>query len=923
MIGQKKAGRVRLAFILILFVAFTFRLWNLGTQSLWHDEAWSVFSAYHPLAWGAQGTDPNAPPIFYITLSLWQHLAGDSVWAMRYWSLLVGWITVAVVIRLTRVWFGINAALLTGFLAAISPILWVFSQEIRAYVAMPLLALILLELAGRLIALNPGQHSRRVWLWLLLTETITLYTHNLAVPLIAWLNVTVIVALLWRREWRKLRNWIIAQAGLALAYLPWLITQRPTGTALNTPPTLDLATLWNIWQSYFTGIRTMLNVDPALMALTALIGLLALVALLAALALNHSRRMLLVLSQSILVPVFELGIILAAHIDFHPRYFIVGVVTALIMIGVGLGALAKRQPLMRLALAGTALLAVGLTVRMTQLTFSSSVYQHDDFRTIAQRYATLGSDDAIIIPYGWEPTLDYYSRKMEFKARFINVPLHANADTILDTLRTELQGVQRAEFLTWYQLPADVRGAYACILSATGQAADDSLTVQGLTTDRYHSFLIRDFAPIEGKVDEVDFGTLRLTLNTLRDWRGIWGINTFCAISHWQLAGRTDQDWRVVIHMLNVPLNWEIGKADTQLLNDQQLPTSLWSERGSGTAFNLLKLPEGLPSEPTSPFFITTSVYSSQTPQGVSGLACERNRGTDPCYPDPGGRLKTVSIVTTDRPPDPVVALQPSAQDIPLDAGAYLHRADIPNAKSLQQGECPHIALEFWRPQGAAGRLLVGARWRISGGSNYWQSWLAPTQQKALVWFNLCIPDDATGSAVLETSVMTDLPQDPNPIQLAEYTISEIKRTFTEPEIGLTARVGADFGSAGQLIGARVDSPSMKAGAPFSVTLLWKAAATWADGYTIFVHLLDANGQVIAQSDSVPANGERPMTNWLAGEYITDPHTLTWNRQDYTGPATLEVGMYSPNSGDRAKLSDGSDHVLLPGTVMVRPVTVK
>ncbi len=83
---RPRAGRFAFytALSLILLMAFALRLWNLGTQSLWHDEAWSVFSGYHPLAWGALGTDPNAPPIFYMTLSVWQHLVGDGVWAMRF-----------------------------------------------------------------------------------------------------------------------------------------------------------------------------------------------------------------------------------------------------------------------------------------------------------------------------------------------------------------------------------------------------------------------------------------------------------------------------------------------------------------------------------------------------------------------------------------------------------------------------------------------------------------------------------------------------------------------------------------------------------------------------------------------------------------------------------------------------------------------
>src|SRR5438045_2443174 len=99
---------------IILFAAFAFRLWNLGTQSLWHDEAWSVFSGYHPLAWGQLGTDVNAPPIFYMTLGLWQNLAGDSVWAMRCWSALLGLIAVAVTALIARRWFGPRVAILAA-----------------------------------------------------------------------------------------------------------------------------------------------------------------------------------------------------------------------------------------------------------------------------------------------------------------------------------------------------------------------------------------------------------------------------------------------------------------------------------------------------------------------------------------------------------------------------------------------------------------------------------------------------------------------------------------------------------------------------------------------------------------------------------------------------------------------------------------
>ncbi|MGV2438200.1 MAG UNVERIFIED_CONTAM: hypothetical protein LVT10_27705 [Anaerolineae bacterium] len=42
--------------------------------------------------------------------------------------------------------------------------------------------------------------------------------------------------------------------------------------------------------------------------------------------------------------------------------------------------------------------------------------------------------------------------------------------------------------------------------------------------------------------------------------------------------------------------------------------------------------------------------------------------------------------------------------------------------------------------------------------------------------------------------------------------------------------------------------------------------------YTAFVQALDANGQLIAQSDQTPSQGERPTTTWRVGEYIMDRH---------------------------------------------------
>ena len=141
-------------------------------------------------------------------------------------------------------------------MVAVSPLLWDYSQEVRAYIAVPLLAILLLYGADRLLHHHPRQ---RDWALVFLTELVALYTHNLAVPLVIWLNVTLILFWLFRRDGRHLTLWIVSQVALGLLYLPWVLSQTPSGTPLNTPPTVGLGLLRDIWYSYFLPVPLQLH----------------------------------------------------------------------------------------------------------------------------------------------------------------------------------------------------------------------------------------------------------------------------------------------------------------------------------------------------------------------------------------------------------------------------------------------------------------------------------------------------------------------------------------------------------------------------------------------------------------------------------------------------------------------------------------
>ena len=96
------------------------------------------------------------------------------------------------------------------------------------------------------------------------------------------------------------------------------------------------------------------------------------------------------------------------------------------------------------------------------------------------------------------------------------------------------------------------------------------------------------------------------------------------------------------------------------------------------------------------------------------------------------------------------------------------------------------------------------------------------------------------------------------------------------------------------------------------LTLIWRADSSAIPvSYTVFVQLLNSEGVVIAQSDAMPAQGERPTTNWREGEYIVDTHRLAYNGLAQPGAVQVIVGWYDASTNQRLRHEDGTDALSL------------
>lgn len=153
--------------------------------------------------------------------------------------------------------------------------------------------------------------------------------------------------------------------------------------------------------------------------------------------------------------------------------------------------------------------------------------------------------------------------------------------------------------------------------------------------------------------------------------------------------------------------------------------------------------------------------------------------------------------------------------------------------------------------------------------------------------------------------------------RLAVYVMPE-HRPPDEVVDGLNARLGDRI----TLEGYQGWNLNPVAGDVTQVQLTWRADQAPERDYKVFLQLLDARNQVIAQRDAQPAGESRPTTTWAPGEPIFDNHGVLIPPGTPPGSYRRIVGMYDAETGERLKLPDGTS----PGEsdfVSLSPVNVQ
>jgi 4-amino-4-deoxy-L-arabinose transferase-like glycosyltransferase len=159
-------------------------------------------------------------------------------------------------------------------------------------------------------------------------------------------------------------------------------------------------------------------------------------------------------------------------------------------------------------------------------------------------------------------------------------------------------------------------------------------------------------------------------------------------------------------------------------------------------------------------------------------------------------------------------------------------------------------------------------------------------------------------------------------VTLGHVQIAAINRLFTLPD-DIEAPLFAHFEPGITLHGANPGEIGISPGESLDLTLYWQAEARTEEPVTAFVHLLDDQGNIVAQADRWP--GGLPSNIWAGGQVIVDEYEVELPPMVAPGTYQIAVGLYTAADGLRLPASDlrgqpyAGDSVILPLIVTVRP----
>ncbi|MCI0647601.1 MAG: hypothetical protein L0346_22290 [Chloroflexi bacterium] len=114
------------------------------------------------------------------------------------------------------------------------------------------------------------------------------------------------------------------------------------------------------------------------------------------------------------------------------------------------------------------------------------------------------------------------------------------------------------------------------------------------------------------------------------------------------------------------------------------------------------------------------------------------------------------------------------------------------------------------------------------------------------------------------------------------------------------------FGEAIELQGYGLAPARLEPGEMARLALVWVAVEPPDQDYTVFIHVENAAGELVAQVDRPPLAGLRPTSGWVIGEPVSDTYGLLLDETLPAGRYSVWVGLYAWPSLERLPIWDAA-----------------
>lgn len=209
---------------LIFMLGLILRIYDLGSESIWYDEAISIAVAkldlIKQMKWSFVNNDNN-PLLYYEFMHFWVRIFGDSEFASRVPSALFGSFSIIAIYIVGKLTFNKKVGLIAALILATSVFHIKYSQEARAYSLLAFLTLVSFYYYLKVVT-----SDRRLYvLGYLLSSILMLYTHYYGFLIIAAQNIFFFANYLKTRNLGalSLKKWLTYQIMLGVLYLPGFV----------------------------------------------------------------------------------------------------------------------------------------------------------------------------------------------------------------------------------------------------------------------------------------------------------------------------------------------------------------------------------------------------------------------------------------------------------------------------------------------------------------------------------------------------------------------------------------------------------------------------------------------------------------------------------------------------------------------------